>query len=75
MHARAGPPRRAQLASMSVGASGDAVLPGDVLRALTCTNFVYPTRALFGAVAPERHIVSHMITTIVYGGRVLQGVT
>lgn len=31
---------------------------GDVLRGVTCTNFVYPTKALFGAVPPERHIVS-----------------
>jgi hypothetical protein len=31
---------------------------GDVLRGVTCTNFVYPTRALFGAVPPQRHVVS-----------------
>lgn len=31
---------------------------GDVLRGATCTNFVYPTKALFGAVPPERHVVS-----------------
>jgi len=24
---------------------------------VSCTNFVYPTNALFGAKAPERHIV------------------
>uniref|UniRef100_A0A7S3RAD1 Uncharacterized protein n=1 Tax=Dunaliella tertiolecta TaxID=3047 RepID=A0A7S3RAD1_DUNTE len=35
----------------------ECVLPGDVLRAVSCTNFVYPTNALFGAKAPERHIV------------------
>jgi hypothetical protein len=29
-----------------------------VLRGVTCTNFVYPTRALFGAVPPQRHVVS-----------------
>jgi len=34
-----------------------AALPGDILRAVTCTNFVYPTQALFGARPPERHIV------------------
>jgi hypothetical protein len=35
---------------------------GDVLRGVTCTNFVYPTRALFGAVPPQRHVVSqHML--------------
>lgn len=31
-----------------------------MLRAATCTNFVYPTKALFGAVPPQRHIVSSM---------------
>ena len=34
-----------------------AVLAGDVLRACTCTNFVYQTTALFGAKAPSRTIV------------------
>jgi hypothetical protein len=34
------------------------VTAGDVLRGVTCTNFVYPTKALFGAVPPERHVVS-----------------
>ncbi|GMH33601.1 hypothetical protein BSKO_01435 [Bryopsis sp. KO-2023] len=34
-----------------------AIIEGDVLRAITCTNFVYPTQALFGVVPPERHIV------------------
>jgi len=36
---------------------------GDVLRGATCTNFVYPTRALLGAVPPERHVVSHPLST------------
>lgn len=31
---------------------------GDVLRAITCTNFVYPANALIGVQPPERHIVS-----------------
>jgi hypothetical protein len=31
-------------------------LAGDLLRAVTCTCPVWPTKALFGAVAPERHI-------------------
>jgi hypothetical protein len=34
---------------------------GDVLRGATCTNFVYPTKALFGAVPPERHVVSQCL--------------
>jgi hypothetical protein len=38
-------------------AAAAAPLEGDVLRAVTCTNMVYPTKALFGAVPPERHIV------------------
>ena len=35
---------------------GECVL-GDVVRALTCTNFVYPTAALLGMNLPEKHIV------------------
>lgn len=47
-----------QRASLNSDVAAEAVLPGDVLRAVTATNFVYPTRALWGAQAPERHIVS-----------------
>ncbi|GFH18344.1 uncharacterized protein HaLaN_15133 [Haematococcus lacustris] len=45
------------MASMNRQLASNAVLPGDILRAVTATNFVYPTRALFGAVPPERHVV------------------
>lgn len=38
----------------------EAVQPGDVLRACTCTNFVFPTQSLFGAKPPVR-------TLVVYG--------
>mmetsp|Transcript_12730 Transcript_12730/g.27574 ORF Transcript_12730/g.27574 Transcript_12730/m.27574 type:complete len:290 (-) Transcript_12730:387-1256(-) len=38
-------------------ALSQAILPGDVLRGVTCTTIVYPTKALFGAIPPERHIV------------------
>lgn len=34
-----------------------AVVPGDVLRGVTCTNFVYGSSALVGAVPPKRTIV------------------
>lgn len=37
--------------------AGSSLLVGDVLRGVTCTNFVYPTQALFGAQAPRRTIV------------------
>lgn len=47
-----------QVAALNRQLAAETVLPGDVLRAVTCTNFVYPTKALFGAAAPERHIVS-----------------
>jgi len=30
----------------------EAAQPGDVLRAFTCTNFVFPTNSLFGAKPP-----------------------
>ncbi|KAG2427599.1 hypothetical protein HXX76_012253 [Chlamydomonas incerta] len=49
--------QRRKRASLNADAATEAVLPGDVLRAVTATNFVYPTRALWGAQAPERHIV------------------
>jgi hypothetical protein len=48
------------------------IAAGDVLRAATCTNFVYPTRALFGAVPPERHIVSARPSCPVYCYHFLQ---
>lgn len=46
-----------QVAKMDRVKQESAVLAGDVLRACTCTNFVYQTTALFGAKAPERTIV------------------
>ncbi|GFR48679.1 hypothetical protein Agub_g10634, partial [Astrephomene gubernaculifera] len=49
--------KRRKNAALNPALARDAVLPGDVLRAVTATNFVYPTRALFGAAPPERHIV------------------
>lgn len=47
-----------QLASMSPDASSRAVLPGDILRAVTCTCVVYPSQALFGLKPPQKTIVS-----------------
>lgn len=44
---------------------------GDVLRAVTCTNFVYPTKALFGAVPPQRHIVGGQLQTVPAFGMLL----
>lgn len=38
----------------------ETVQPGDVLRACTATNFVYPIKSLFGATPPVR-------TLVVYG--------
>ncbi|GLC39054.1 hypothetical protein PLESTF_000515100 [Pleodorina starrii] len=49
--------QRRKKAALNSDLAKDSVLPGDVLRGLTATNFVYPTRALFGAAPPERHIV------------------
>ncbi|KAL6761927.1 hypothetical protein V8C86DRAFT_2526243 [Haematococcus lacustris] len=49
--------QRRKMASMNRQLASNAVLPGDILRAVTATNFVYPTKALFGAVPPERHVV------------------
>ncbi len=37
--------------------AGSSLAVGDVVRGVTCTNFVYPTQALFGASAPRRTIV------------------
>ena len=39
----------AQVAKMT---QREAAQPGDVLRAFTCTNFVFPTNSLFGAKPP-----------------------
>ncbi|CAD7696818.1 unnamed protein product [Ostreobium quekettii] len=49
--------RREKVASVDPALRDTVPKEGDVLRAITCTNFVYPTRALFGAAPPERHIV------------------
>lgn len=32
---------------------------GDVLRACTCTTFVFPTKSLFGINPPQRHIITY----------------
>ena len=45
-----------QLAKMSQTSTSGPQL-GDVLRACTCTNLVYPTRSLLGVQAPVRTIV------------------
>ena len=47
----------AQVAKLDRVMAGSSLLPGDVLRGVTATNFVYPTQALFGAQAPRRTIV------------------
>ena len=50
--------QRVKLAGFDRGQRASAALPGDVLRAFTCTNLVYPTKSLvFGMQPPERHIV------------------
>lgn len=49
--------QRRKVAGLNRSLAKESVQDGDVLRGVTCTNFVYPTRALFGAVAPERHVV------------------
>jgi hypothetical protein len=41
----------------SQAASAPAI--GDVLRACTCTTFVFPTNSLFGAKPPQRTIVAY----------------
>lgn len=48
-----------QVAKMDTRRRQEAVLCGDVLRACTCTNFVYQDSALFGAKAPTRTIVMY----------------
>ncbi len=45
------------MASLNRELAKEVLLPGDILRAVTCTNFVYSTKALWGAIPPERHIV------------------
>jgi uncharacterized protein (UPF0276 family) len=46
-----------KVARLNKALESTAPMVGDVLRAVTCTNFVYRTQALFGAVAPQRTIV------------------
>jgi len=49
------------VARLNTAKAKEAVLEGDVLRAVTCTCAVWPTKALFGATAPERHIGERMV--------------
>lgn len=50
--------QRVRIAGFDRGQRANAALPGDVLRAFTCTNLVYPTKSLiFGIQPPQRHIV------------------
>lgn len=49
--------QRRKVARLNKDKAAEAALEGDVLRAVTCTCPVWPTKALFGVVAPERHIV------------------
>ncbi|KIZ00235.1 hypothetical protein MNEG_7727 [Monoraphidium neglectum] len=49
--------QRQKVARLNKVKEAEAALEGDVLRAFTCTCPVWPTKALFGAVAPERHLV------------------
>lgn len=49
--------RKKKVAQIDRSLLRSTIIEGDVLRAITCTNFVYPTQALFGATPPERHIV------------------
>jgi hypothetical protein len=50
--------QRLKLAGFDKVQRANAALPGDVLRAFTCTNLVYPAKSLlFGLQRPERHIV------------------
>ncbi|KAI8469786.1 MAG: hypothetical protein J3K34DRAFT_274826 [Monoraphidium minutum] len=52
-----GAEQRRKVARLSKEAAAQAVMEGDVLRAVTCTCAVYPTNSLIGLKAPERHIV------------------
>lgn len=50
--------QRVKLAGFDRSQRANAALPGDVLRAFTCTNLVYPTKSLFFSIQPpQRHIV------------------
>lgn len=49
--------QRRRLVGLNTSLRSSTVMEGDVLRGVTCTNYVYPTKALFGAVPPEKHIV------------------
>eukprot|EP00882_Tetradesmus_deserticola_P006919 GHRQ01007289.1.p1 GENE.GHRQ01007289.1~~GHRQ01007289.1.p1 ORF type:complete len:321 (+),score=76.04 GHRQ01007289.1:173-1135(+) len=49
--------QRRKVAGLNRSLDRESVQDGDILRGVTCTNFVYPTRALFGAVPPQRHVV------------------
>jgi hypothetical protein len=50
--------QRKKLADFDRSRRASAALPGDIVRAFTATNFVYPTKSLlFGLKPPERHIV------------------
>ena len=46
--------RKDLLAQVAKMTQREAAQPGDVLRAFTCTNFVFPTNSLFGAKPPVR---------------------
>jgi hypothetical protein len=49
--------RRARRAALDPGSAAAAPAEGDVLRAVTSTNLVYPARALLGARPPTRTVV------------------
>jgi hypothetical protein len=48
-----------QRARLDRSQAAGAPAVGDVLRACTCTTFVFPTNSLFGAKPPQRHIVCY----------------
>jgi hypothetical protein len=54
---RSGAGQRAALARFDKRRRAEAALPGDVLRAVTCTNILWPAKNPFGAKLPQRHIV------------------
>lgn len=50
--------QRLKIAGFDRTQRANAALPGDIVRAFTCTNLVYPTKSLlFGIQPPQRHIV------------------
>lgn len=50
--------QRKQLAGFDRARRAEAALPGDIVRAFTATNLVYPTKSLlFGMQPPQRQIV------------------